>query len=480
MDPCIPLPIPNEQLEDLVEKTKDYALMHGICMRQKDKFDRDALHFAPFVLFPTPFPRDEYRKSVELQTVLNELMHKVAHDYDFLKETLKHTIKVDEFTGRLWNIYETIMSEGGPTQEVEVGLFRSDYFCCCGSKGIKQVEFNTIASSFGCVTSKLVQLHKYVVAEAGHSELLKDIPDNGALEGLAGGLVEAWKIYNKPKSVILFLVEDVTYNVCDQKFHEFEIRKQCPEVFVIRKTLTELATRAQLSQDKSLWIDGHEVGVVYMRCGYHPDQYPTEKEWEARLLMERSLAIKCPSINYHLAGTKKVQQELAKPGQVEKFLGYKAQIESVRDIFTGLYSLDHDEAGDKSYDAAIANPDRFVLKPQREGGGNNVYGEDIKPFLEKIKDSEERNAYILMDRIQPPVTTNYMVRPGQDAKLVNVISELGIFGYVIGDKNRIITNKQVGQMLRTKLSHVDEGGVAAGLGALDSVYLVDAGSCCST
>ena len=35
-------------------------------------------------------------------------------------------------------------------------------------------------------------------------------------------------------------------------------------------------------------------------------------------------------------------------------------------------------------------------------------------------------------------------------------------------------------MLRTKLSHVDEGGVAAGLGALDSVYLVEAGSCCST
>ena len=73
-----------------------------------------------------------------------------------------------------------------------------------------------------------------------------------------------------------------------------------------------------------------------------------------------------------------------------------------------------------------------MLKPQREGGGNNVYGADIKPFLENIKDSEERNAFILMDRIQPPVTTNYMVRPGQNAKLVDVISELGIFGYVIG------------------------------------------------
>jgi len=278
--------------------------------------------------------------------------------------------------------------------------------------------------------------------------------------------------------VIMFLVEDVTYNICDQKFHEFEIRRQCPDVFVIRKTLTDIGERGVLMKDKTLWIDGHEVGVIYLRCGYHPDQYPSEKEWEARLMMERSVAIKSPSIHYHLAGTKKVQQELAKPGMVEKFLGDKDQIESVRDIFTGLYSLDHDEAGNKSFASAIATPERYVLKPQREGGGNNVYGADIKPFLENIKDSDERNAYILMDRIQPPITTNYMVRPGQKPKLVNVISELGIFGYVIGDANNIQTNKFAGQMLRTKLSHVDEGGVAAGLGALDSVYLVDAGKCC--
>ena len=88
---------------------------------------------------------------------------------------------------------------------------------------------------------------------------------------------------------------------------------------------------------------------------------------------------------------------------------------------------------------------------------------------------------------------------GDNIPLCNVLfcSELGIFGYVIGDKDRIITNKQVimthfivafytvisrqvGHMLRTKLSHVDEGGVAAGLGALDSVYLIEAKGCCKT
>merc|ERR1712066_320235 len=472
------IPLSQEKLNDLVEKGKDFCLMHGICMRQKAKFDRDALHFAPFVLLPSPFPKNEYYKAIQLQTVLNELMHKVAHDYDFLSESLKNTIKVDEFTGRLWNIYDAICKEGGPSQGVEVGLFRSDYFFCCANYCIKQVEFNTIASSFGCTTSQLVKAHKYIVAEAGQGHLAKQIPENNALEGLAGALVEAWRLYNVPGSVILFLVEDVTYNICDQKFHEFEIRSQCPEVFVIRKTLTDLAHRGSLTEDKRLMIDGVEVGVIYMRCGYHPDQYPTQAEWDARLMMERSLAVKSPSINYHLAGTKKVQQELAKPGQVEKFLGDKVQIEAVKEIFTGLYSLDHDETGDSNLERAIASPQSYVLKPQREGGGNNVYGDDIKPFLEKIRDSEERNAYILMDRIHPPVTTNYMVRPGAEPALVDVISELGIFGYVLGDQEKIITNKQVGHMLRTKLSHVDEGGVSAGLGALDSLYLVDEGSCC--
>lgn len=27
---------------------------------------------------------------------------------------------------------------------------------------------------------------------------------------------------------------------------------------------------------------------------------------------------------------------------------------------------------------ALDAPDKFVLKPQREGGGNNLYGEDIR------------------------------------------------------------------------------------------------------
>ena len=41
------------------------------------------------------------------------------------------------------------------------------------------------------------------------------------------------------------------------------------------------------------------------------------------------------------------------------------------------------------------------------------------------------------------------------------------------DKNKIIYNAQCGHMLRTKLEKSNEGGVAAGSGALDSPYLTD-------
>ena len=42
----------------------------------------------------------------------------------------------------------------------------------------------------------------------------------------------------------------------------------------------------------------------------------------------------------------------------------------------------------------------FVLKPQREGGANNFYGECICKELCKM-DKKERKNYILMERIKP-------------------------------------------------------------------------------
>lgn len=81
---------------------------------------------------------------------------------------------------------------------------------------------------------------------------------------------------------------------------------------------------------------------------------------------------------------------------------------------------------------AIENPEKFVLKPQREGGGNNLYGEEIKATLCPIRSSVERTAFILMDQIHPKPYKNYIIRPDKQLEVDNVISELGIYGIVIG------------------------------------------------
>lgn len=471
---CIPLPLEETRLLEVVEKAKDWAIMHGAAMRSKSEFNPDALQFAPFILTPSSFPRKEFEKAVALQTTLNELMHAVSHDEEFLRDTLKYTIKVDAFTGSLFEIYETVLKEG-ISQPNSLALLRSDYLAnFLESNAIKQVEINTIASSFGGISTFMTPMHSYILKELGEMDKLPNLPENHALSGLCDAMVEAWKIQNRPQAVILFVIEDITYNICDQRFHEFYIRETYPHVQVIRRTLTQIFDQGKLGPNGELLLDGQEVTVIYFRAGYEPGHYHGANEWSARLLMERSKAIKCPSIQYHLAGTKKVQQALAKPGILKRFIADDRKIDTIKEIFTGLYPLDKNEEGDEAVRRAQENPERYVLKPQREGGGNNVYGEDIPGALEKMAD-DERSAWILMERINPPLSQGYMIRPGgkMPPEIVNLVSELGIFGAIIGTKDNIVYNKQLGHMLRTKLSSANEGGVAAGLGALDSPYLID-------
>ncbi|CAF4858427.1 unnamed protein product [Pieris macdunnoughi] len=484
---CIPLPLDNKVLSNVVEKAKDWALMHGVGMRDKAHFSKDTIQIAPFVLLPSPFPRTEFTKAVDLQPVLNELMHKVSHDDEFLEKTLQNALEVDDFTAKLYNIWIKVREEG-ITQPISLGMLRSDIMLesrCPHTENQcakhtpycswKQVEINSIASGFGHLGPVSREIQSYILRQLGHGELIKNMPENRALSGLCSGIIEAYDMFGVPSAVVLFVVEEVSYNICDQRFHEFEISEKRPDIMIYRKTLNEIYEEAELNDKKQLVIEGRPVAVVYYRSGYEPAQYPSQKEWDARLRVERSSAIKCPSIHYQLAGTKKVQQALAAPGALERFVAEGELRSRVRDIFTGLYSLDFDDSGERAVEMAIADAERFVLKPQREGGGNNLYGADVKEALLRMRHSRERAAYILMERILPPLISGYVVRPNAAVppSLCDLVSELGIFGVIIGSKEKIYSNRQVGHMLRTKLADANEGGVAAGLGALDSPYLLD-------
>lgn len=107
-----------------------------------------------------------------------------------------------------------------------------------------------------------------------------------------------------------------------------------------------------------------------------------------------------------------------------------------------------------------------------------------------------------MELIEPPALRNAIVREGV-VKRGEVVGELGVYGACLwrggvggteggegevggvggkeggteggegGGKGEILYNEEAGYLLRTKGRESEEGGVAAGFGAVDSVCLVD-------
>jgi glutathione synthase len=134
--------------------------------------------------------------------------------------------------------------------------------------------------------------------------------------------------------------------------------------------------------------------------------------------------------------------------------------------------MDKSREGTEARHLAFTNPEGYVLKPQREGGGNNIYRSNIPDFLKSLPNESHYNAYILMELIQPPPLSNSIIREG---KVVTggVVGELGVYGTILWDENgEILENDEAGWLLRTKGREVDEGGVAAGFGCVDSVCLI--------
>jgi len=246
--------------------------------------------------------------------------------------------------------------------------------------------------------------------------------------------------------------------------------------------------------------------VVYFRSLYTPNEFQTPGNFKTRFLLERSTAIKCPSLALQLAGGKKVQEVLTHDGILERFLAdgkkykqiySKEEIQELRDSFMSMWGLDVGDdlltpdvkviqTGKENYGIhkARAEANSLVLKPQREGGGNNVYKMDIPEFLDKLP-PQERQAWIAMQLIVTPSNVgNYLIRPGSTSESsesqtpvkTDVISELGIFGWSLFGKDGTHDNLQegtAGWLLRTKGTESNEGGVATGFSVLDSVLLVD-------
>lgn len=321
-----------------------------------------------------------------------------------------------------------------------------------------------------------------------------DLPSNKSIQGLAAGIETAFHAYPTSElghqKCVVFLIQNGERNVFDQRHLEYQIGKVQPTIPVFRLAFGDLLKHTSIANTPKRQLLYHlprnpsrtfEVAVVYLRAGYGPGDYPDQQAWNARYHLERSAAIKCPTVLTQLAGTKKVQQVLATPrsASTPSALGrfVKDDTAAAAELwrtFTNIYPMDTSEAGLEARKKALdpKQAEAYVLKPQREGGGNNIYRGAIPEYLKTVPE-EHWGSYILMELIMPPPISNLILRNGAVEK-GGVICELGVYGTCLWDHEtgEMHHNEEAGYLLRTKGDKSEEGGVAAGYGCMDSCYLV--------
>lgn len=530
--------------EELVLTASSYAASHGILMGAKDPETRKPLskngHVyepAPFSLHPTPFPKNAFETAYEMARPFNAVVHRAASDYTgWLRDAVQTAAAGDkDFTGKMVELADEVIAMGR-VQNVTLGILRSDYMLHSPPSSSDnddstnvtskkeqfleakplQVELNTIASSFGCLSTKLTQMHKHIdsiithhnrkqseysLSAFGTDDTTFELPENNAADGIAEGLALAYLEYNRQreemytnnplpptqqqpfKNVIVMVVQPGESNSCDQRDLEF-ILQQKHGIRVIRRTLLDLATTSKYAGNEYVYggrelilpddIDGIvSAAVVYYRAGYTPDDYPSLNEWIGRSIVEHSGAVKCPDIFYHIFGAKKIQQALSEPGNLKQFCSSEEET-LLSSAFAGLYALGEGDDSE-AVASALANPHGFVLKPQREGGGNNLYDDELVEALSSMS-YEERGAYILMQKILPPSVPGKLIRSGEVVYNGPCVCELGVFGVSLrkydDEETSILLDSVVGHILRTKSVKTDEGGVAAGYAFLSSPLLI--------
>eukprot|EP01025_Chloroclados_australasicus_P024680 TRINITY_DN24749_c0_g3_i1.p1 TRINITY_DN24749_c0_g3~~TRINITY_DN24749_c0_g3_i1.p1 ORF type:complete len:521 (-),score=63.68 TRINITY_DN24749_c0_g3_i1:218-1612(-) len=456
----------------LVDDAIVWASQHGLLYRLGGDAPEAATIHAPMSLLPCPLPAAEFNKAKELMPTLNSLVDEISKDGEYLYKTLELAAQEDQFTKDLLEVYDKteqvrkqIAKQG---REIVLGIHRSDYMLDDPSGKLLQVELNTISSSFGCLGNIVSSMHRYLFSKLGKDNSC--LPENDTTFQLCFGIAKAWKAYSDPKSIVLMVTQPGEKNTFDQDWLSTTLWDKF-RIQVVRTTLYEVSKEATLTSTNQLRFLDLPVSVVYLRAGYTPSDYPTQTEWDGRTKLESSDAAKCPSIAYQLTGAKKIQQDLAQPGVVEKFIQDNEQAAKVRELFAGLWSLDdlQDQSTKQVIQKAIESPQDFVLKPQREGGGNNLYDEDLRQRLSN--GGNQLAACILMQRIKPPKQQATLVRRGEWIE-TEALSELGIYGTFVRKADEVLLNATAGHLIRTKASTSNEGGVAAGFAVLDSPQLV--------
>ncbi|KAK0264288.1 hypothetical protein LTR01_001335 [Friedmanniomyces endolithicus] len=499
----------------LISDVKDYLLTHGHLLKLV-RFETPSRVPAVGVNVscrPTPFPRHLFQRATSLQPAMSELYIRAASDDDWLYSVLRPQIEGEPagLLASLWDVWVKCR-EASVVQSVSCAIVRSDYMLHAEAEReaeaeLKQVEMNTFSVAGACHAEGVANMHRWLMwkemAEMGNADTSGSsfqpdrLPSNTNTSAIVSGLSAAHSHYheqfptNGPKC-ILMIVQPFNFNIGDERPLEYGL------LACYRCEWREVLSRCSMGSERELFYsrpgDGRgkgskvfEVSVVYYRAGYDVEEYTEESGGtETRLMLELSRAIKCPDVKMHLIGMKSVQRALAEPGVVARFLPNARRADEVMATFMPMLPLDSSPQGVQARKLAMDTKlaVNYVLKPNLEGGGNNVFREDIPAHLSRIPE-ENWERYILMRLITPPISAEPgMLLTSQEVYEGPVLSELGVLGFALWRDARqgltgqdgpvkveIIKNETLGWTFKTKPIGVDEMSVVKGYGCFDCPLL---------
>ena len=465
------------QAKDRLTEAVDFALLQGLLKITP----QGALAHAPFALLPSPVDPALCARMVALTPLFNRLAHRVSRDPAFLEDALAPAARSAAFTARLL----AMAKAGANAQPLYLAFDRSDYFIHLPHPGaspeLRQVELNTISASYAGLSALVNRLHAHLLHSyppIGGAPLggERGLVPNDPVPALAEAFGQALSRYGHTGAVVVMVVQPGETNRFDQRMVEFALARR--GVVTRRMTLEDIAREGRL-REGHLAVGGEVAAITYLRAGYGPEDFQSEDAFRGRALIEASSTIAVPGLYAQLAGTKKVQQLLTGPGLLRKFLS-PPEASLVEDVFAGQYALEDTAPGNAApegeggagrtvLEMALAHPERYVLKPQREGGGHNYFDEELRAKAASLN-AAERSAYILMERILPPRHPALLVRDGV-LEETDAVSEIGRFGAFLAEGEEELINRDAGYLVRSKAHGTLEGGVSAGFGFLDSLFL---------
>jgi glutathione synthetase len=496
----VPLPLPQHTYQLVTKYAIDWTLLNGLIVNFGD-VSKPSLQHAPFSLLPTPFPTHAFHEALVVQQKLNLTMHRLREDTSYLLTTLQSLAERDEFTGKLSRIMRAVHNEG-LAQTVSLALHRSDFVLHLPTAAtlphLRLASIQTANPAFFALGPLLSDMHRHLLSRFPLCESgPKALPPNNALLNIVDLFARTVALYCSmyallPGSACVLVIESSS-DAIDPSALELRRVEQLlwdrHRVSIHRRSLSSVSADVVFRVDRSIHVADTEVGLVFFRGGLRASDYASASEWSARLQLERSRAVKCPTVADQLSGMLRILLTLADPKVLDAFASDDASTTAISAVMSGWHLLTAPGFDSAGPDPGLGHGDRrgslhgqgtmlrrvldapeeYVLQACVGRGSHVMVGGDLVDHLLTLAPCD-RPLHVLQERARPPMRRNYFVQ-NTSVVLGNAVSELGVFGAVLADGAEVLHASVLGHVLRSTMTDLD-GGMSSGLAVLDSPFLV--------